>query len=52
MATHKVYVVGQDYQAADASAAAASAAPAGRGGRGGSPAVADSFKVLVFGMSK
>ncbi len=42
--THRLYVVGQDYPAADPSAPA----PAGRGR--GPAAVPDSFRVLVFGI--
>jgi DNA-binding beta-propeller fold protein YncE len=42
--THNIYVVGQDYQAADPNA------PAGRGR--GPAAVPGSFRALIFGMSK
>ena len=41
--THKIYVVGQDHQAADPNAPAR---------RGGPPAVPGSFRALVFGMGK
>jgi hypothetical protein len=44
--THRIYVVGQDFQPADPSAQAPAAGA--RFGRGGTPAVPDSFKALVF----
>lgn len=46
--THNIYVVGQDYQAADPNAPAPAAGQRGRG----PAAVPGSFRALVFGMGK